>query len=123
MAVEGLPTITALLDRVLRDPDVLDRLLKDLSINVTEMFRDPSFFRALRARAFPQLRTYPFVRAWVAGCSTGEEVISLAIALREEALLGRARIYATDMNEAALERARQFEVPADALAYYADNYA
>jgi len=122
MAVEGLPTITALLDRVLHDPDVLDRLLKDLSINVTEMFRDPSFFRALRSKAFAQLRTYPFVRAWVAGCSTGEEVISLAIALREEDLLSRTRIYATDMNEAALERARSFEVAADGLEAYEDNY-
>jgi chemotaxis protein methyltransferase CheR len=123
MTVEGVSTFTALLDRVLHDTDSFDRLLKDLSINVTEMFRDPSFFRALRAKAFPLLRTYPFVRAWVAGCSTGEEVISLAVALREEGLLERTRIYATDMNEGALERARGFAVPADALAVYADNYA
>ena len=123
MTLERLPTVTALLDRVLHDPDVLDRLLKDLSINVTEMFRDPSFFRALRTKAFPQMRTYPFIRAWVAGCSTGEEVISLAIALREERLLERTRIYATDMNETALERAREFAVPAQALAAYADSYA
>ena len=123
MTLERLTTLTGLLDRVLHDPDVFDKLLKDLSINVTEMFRDPSFFRALRVKAFPQLRTYPFVRAWVAGCSTGEEVISLAVALREEGLLERTRIYATDMNEAALERARTFEVPAEALAAYADNYA
>ena len=123
MTLEGLPTITALLDRVLHDADVLDRLLKDLSINVTEMFRDPSFFRALRSKAFAQLRTYPSVRAWVAGCSTGEEVISLAIALREEDLLSRTRIYATDMNEAALDRARRFAVPAEAIEAYSDAYA
>ena len=123
MTLERLPTVTSLLDRVLHDPDVFDKLLKDLSINVTEMFRDPSFFRALRIKAFPQLRTYPFVRAWVAGCSTGEEVISLAVALHEEGLLERTRIYATDMNEGALERARRFEVPADALRDYEDNYA
>jgi len=123
MTLERIPTLTALLDRVLHDPDTLDRLLKDLSINVTEMFRDPSFFRVLRAKAFPLLRTYPFLRIWVAGCSTGEEVISLAIALREDGLLERTRIYATDMNESALERARDFQVPADALQLYADNYA
>jgi chemotaxis protein methyltransferase CheR len=123
MTLERLTTLTQLLDKVLHDPAVLDRLLKDLSINVTEMFRDPSFHRILRARAFPLLRTYPFIRAWVAGCSTGEEVISLAVALQEEGLLERTRIYATDMNEAALVRARQFAVPADALAGYEDNFA
>jgi chemotaxis protein methyltransferase CheR len=123
MTLERLPTLTTLLDRVLHDPDVLERLLKDLSINVTEMFRDPSFFRALRAKAFPQLRTYPFVRAWVAGCSTGEEVISLAIALQEEGLLERTRIYATDMNEGALARAREFAVPTERLPAYEDNFA
>jgi chemotaxis protein methyltransferase CheR len=123
MNLERLPTLTSLLDRVIHDPEVLDRLLKDLSINVTEMFRDPSFFRTLRTKAFPLLRTYPFVRAWVAGCSTGEEVISLAIALREEGLLERTRIYATDMNEGALERAREFAVPEDRLSTYDDNFA
>jgi chemotaxis protein methyltransferase CheR len=123
MAMEGLRTLTALLDRVLHDEECLERLLKDLSINVTEMFRDPSFFRTLRTRAFPQLRTYPFLRVWVAGCSTGEEVISLAVALCEENLLDRTRIYATDMNEAALRRARRFAVPTTELGTYADNFA
>jgi len=122
MNLERLSTLTALLDRVLHDPACLDRLLKDLSINVTEMFRDPSFHRMLREKAFPLLRTYPFVRAWVAGCSTGEEVISLALALEEEDLLERTRIYATDMNEAALDRAREFRIPADRLATYEDNF-
>src|SRR5439155_1681660 len=108
---------------VLHDEECLVRLLKDLSINVTEMFRDPSFFRALRVKVFPQLRTYPFLRIWVAGCSTGEEVISLAVALCEEDLLERTRIYATDMNDAALHRARRFAVPAAELTTYEDNYA
>src|SRR4029077_14995143 len=101
----------------------LDRLLRDLSISVTEMFRDPSFHRTLRSKAFPLLRTYPFLRVWVAGCSTGEEVISLAIALREEGLLERTRIYATDMNEAALVQAREFSVDADAMSVGQDSYA
>jgi chemotaxis protein methyltransferase CheR len=120
--VEGLGTLTALLDRVLHDADALDRLLRDLSINVTEIFRDPSFHRALRSKAFPLLRTYPFVRAWVAGCATGEEVLSLAIALHEEGLLDRTRIYATDMNETALARARARLVPVDRLGEFAANY-
>ena len=122
MSLERLPTLTQLLDKVLHDADCLDRLLKDLSINVTEMFRDPSFHRALRGKVFPLLRTYPFVRAWLAGCSTGEEVISLAVALQEEGLLERTRIYATDMNEAALQRAREFSVSADMLETYEENY-
>ena len=109
--------------RVLHDPEALDRLLRDLSINVTEMFRDPSFHRALRAKAFPLLRTYPFLRVWVAGCSTGEEVVSVAIALREERLLDRTRIYATDMNAAALERARTLIFPLELVDRFADNYA
>ena len=120
--VEGLQTLTGLLDRVLHDPAALDRLLRDLSINVTEMFRDPSFHRSLRAKAFPLLRTYPFLRIWVAGCSTGEEVLSLAIALQEEGLLDRTRIYATDMNEIALQQARQGEIDVDKLPVYQDNY-
>jgi chemotaxis protein methyltransferase CheR len=119
---EGYQTLTGLLDRVLHDAEALDRLLRDLSINVTEMFRDPSFHRALRSKAFPLLRTYPFVRAWVAGCSTGEEVLSLAIALKEEGLLERSRIYATDMNEVALARARELCVPAVRLEDYSANY-
>jgi chemotaxis protein methyltransferase CheR len=122
MTLERLTSLTGLLEKVLHDPGVLDRLLKDLSINVTEMFRDPSFHRALRIKAFPLLRTYPFLRVWLAGCSTGEEVISLAVALREEDLLERTRIYATDMNEAALARAREFAVPVDAMPTYEDSY-
>jgi chemotaxis protein methyltransferase CheR len=120
--LEGLPTVTALLDRVLHDSACLERLLKDLSINVTEMFRDPSFHRALRESAFPLLRTYPFLRVWIAGCSTGEEAYSLAIALHEAGLLDRARIYATDMNEAALAQARSGAFPLERMKDYTENY-
>lgn len=120
--LEGLETITALLDRVLHDRGVLERLLKDLSINVTEMFRDPSFHRALREKAFPLLRTYPFLRIWNAGCSTGEEAYSVAIALHEAGLLDRARIYATDMNESALAQARTGAFPLERMQDYTDNY-
>jgi chemotaxis protein methyltransferase CheR len=119
---EGLQTISGLQERILHDPACMDRLLRDLSINVTEMFRDPSFHRALRERVFPLLRTYPFIRIWNAGCSTGEEIYSVAIALREEGLLERARIYATDIDEAALQRARAGSFPLERMQLYTENY-
>jgi len=119
---EGAGTITGLLDRLLRDGDVMERLLLDLSINVTSMFRDPTFYAALRAHVVPVLRTYPFTRIWVAGCSTGEEVYSLAIVLHEEGVDDRTRIYATDINEAVLERARAGVFPLEKMKEYTENY-
>src|SRR5438552_15797788 len=98
---EGLTTISALQERLLHDPACMERLLLDLSINVTAMFRDPTFYVAFREKVVPLLRTYPFTRLWVAGCSTGEEVYSLAILLQEEDVYERTRIYATDINESA----------------------
>jgi chemotaxis protein methyltransferase CheR len=121
-SAEGLGTISALQNRVLRDPDCMERLLLDLSINVTAMFRDPSFYASFREHVAPLLRTYPFTRVWVAGCSTGEEVYSLAIVLDEEELLERCRIYATDINEAVLERARLGVFPLDKMQEYTQNY-
>jgi chemotaxis protein methyltransferase CheR len=120
--LDGLGTITALTDRVLHDDETLARLMGDLSINVTEMFRDPGFHRALRDLAIPLLRTYPFVRVWNAGCSTGEEAYSVAIALDEAGLLDRARIYATDMNEGALAQARAGAFPLERMRAYTENY-
>jgi len=107
---------------VLHDPAVMERLLLDLSINVTAMFRDPDFFLAFREVVVPQLRTYPFTRVWNAGCSTGEETYSLAILLREEALYERTRIYATDINEVVLERAREGVFPLEKMKDYTQNY-
>lgn len=103
---EGLGTISALQERVLRDPACMQRLLSALSAPVTQMFRDPGFFAAFRRHVVPRLRTYPFVRIWVAGCASGEEAYSLAVLLLEEGMYDRCRIYATDMNEALLDRAR-----------------
>lgn len=103
---EGLGTISALQERVLRDPACMQRLLAALSAPVTQMFRDPGFFAAFRRHVVPRLRTYPFVRIWVAGCASGEEAYSLAVLLLEEGMYDRCRIYATDMNEALLDRAR-----------------
>lgn len=119
---ESLATISGLQERILHDPSCMDRLLRDLSINVTEMFRDPGFHRALRERVFPILRTHPFIRVWNAGCSTGEEIYSLAIALHEEGLLERTRIYATDINDAALKRARSGVFPLERMQRYTENY-
>jgi chemotaxis protein methyltransferase CheR len=119
---EKAGTISGLLDRLLHDPDVMERLLLDLSINVTAMFRDPTFYAALREKVVPLLRTYPFTRIWVAGCSTGEEVYSLAIMLTEEGLYERARIYATDINEAVLQRAQAGVFPIDKMRDYTENY-
>jgi chemotaxis protein methyltransferase CheR len=122
MSAEHVVTVSALQDRVLHDPQVMERLLLDLSINVTAMFRDPTFYVAFREHVVPLLRTYPFTRIWVAGCSTGEEVYSLSILLHEEGLYERTRIYATDINQAVLEQARAGVFPLDKMKEYTRNY-
>jgi chemotaxis protein methyltransferase CheR len=119
---ERLTTISALQARVLHDPTALDRMLLDLSVNVTAMFRDPGFYKAFRATVVPLLRTYPFIRIWHAGCSTGEEVYSTAIMLHEEGLLDRARIYATDINDVVLRHARGGIFPLTRMQEYTENY-
>ena len=119
---ERVKTITGLLEKILHDPGCMERLLLDLSISVTAMFRDPTFFSTFREKVVPLLRTYPFVRIWNAGCSTGEETYSLAIMLEEEGLLEKTRIYATDINEAVLERATSGVFPLDKMRDYTQNY-
>lgn len=119
---EGVRTISGLKEKVLHDRAAMERLLLGLSINVSAMFRDPSFYRAFRGRVVPLLRTYPFIRIWQAGCSTGEEVYSMAILLEEEGLYDRCRIYATDMNEVVLERARAGIFPLARMKDYTLNY-
>jgi chemotaxis protein methyltransferase CheR len=119
---EGTGTISALQDRVLHDHTCFDRVLPRLSVNVSAMFRDPSFFLTFRTEVVPLLRTYPFVRIWQAGCSTGEEAYSIAILLDEEGLYDRCRIYATDMNAAVLRAAKAGIYPLDAMQRYTSNY-
>ena len=119
---EKVETISALQDLLLHDPAVMERLLLDLSVNVTAMFRDPSFFLSFRERVVPILRTYPSAQLWVAGCSTGEEVYSLAILLAEEGLVHRVRIHATDVNKAVLEQARLGVFRLDRMRDYTQNY-
>jgi chemotaxis protein methyltransferase CheR len=119
---ERLASISALQERVLHDSACMERLLLDLSINVTAMYRDPSFYAAFRERVVPLLRTYPFARVWNAGCSTGEEVYSIAILLQEEGVYEKTRIYATDINDSVLERARAGIFPLDKMQEYTQNY-
>lgn len=119
---EGLPTISALQDRVLHDRTSLPRLIHGLSVSVTSMYRDPGFFRAFRQQVVPVLRTYPMVRIWHAGCSTGEEVYSMAALLEEEGLYDRCRIYATDMNEEALHKAARGRFPLAAMREHTARY-
>ncbi len=116
------PTISALQAKVMHDPAAFSQLLQYLSIPVTEMFRDPSFYLSLREQVMPFLKTYPSLKIWVAGCSTGQEVYSMAIMLREEGLLERAIIYATDINPQSLETARRGVFPLEHMQLYTENY-
>ena len=111
MRLEAVGTLSSLQERVLRDPEAFQRFVSCVSVQVTGMFRDPQVFRALRSQVLPMLRTYPFVRIWDAGCSTGEEAYSLAILLAEEGMLDKARIYATDLSDDLLQRARAGVLP------------
>jgi chemotaxis protein methyltransferase CheR len=111
MAMEGVPTISSYQERLLHDPECMERFLNAVGVNVSSMFREPDSLFYLREHIVPWLRTFPSVRIWVAGCATGEEVISLAIVLHETAMLHRTRIYATDMNERSLTIARTRAYP------------
>jgi len=122
MRSERLARISAFQDRVLHDSACLERLLLTLSVNVTAMFRDPGFYLAFRNQVVPLLKTYPFIRIWHTGCSTGEEAYSMAILLREEGLYERCRIYATDMNDAVLRKARAGIFPMGRMQDYTNNY-
>ncbi|MEN2394216.1 CheR family methyltransferase [Pseudomonas halotolerans] len=115
-------TISALQERVLHDPGMFMQLLQLLTIPVSEMFRDPSHFLAIREEVVPLLKTYPSIKIWIAGCSTGEEVYSMAILLREEGLLDRTLIYATDINPRSLEKAKQGIFSLENVRAYTQNY-
>ncbi len=119
---DSFANISAMQHKLLYDVNFFETLLLDLSINVTEMFRDPSFYLALRQKVIPVLKHFPFLKIWHAGCSTGEEVYSMAIVLKEEDLYERTQIYATDMNEVALKQAREGIFPINRLKQYTINY-
>jgi len=115
-------TVSELQGRVLREPTLFQALLDYLTVQVSEMFREPGYFRALRTHVLPRLATYPSLKLWVAGCSTGEEVYSLAILLAEEGLLARTQIYATDINARALARAEAGVYDIERIAGFTENH-
>jgi chemotaxis protein methyltransferase CheR len=122
LAAEGMDTIEALQKRICHDVDCMERLLLGLTIHVTSMFRDPEFYHVFRDKVVPHLRTYPSVRIWHAGCSTGEEVYSMAILLQEEGLYQRCRIYATDLSETVIRQARTGIFKLSSMREYTENY-
>lgn len=122
LKMAGMDNYSQMIHAVIHDEVFFNDLLLDLSINVTEMFRDPWFYRAVRQEVVPHLRTYPFVKVWHAGCSAGQEVYSMCILLAEEGMKKRTQIYATDFNELILEKAKQGIYPVDAIREYTANY-
>jgi chemotaxis protein methyltransferase CheR len=122
LRLDNLPTITALLDKLLHEPKYMNIILNDFSIKVTEMFRDPSFFLAFRNQVVPHLRELPEIRIWHAGCATGEEVYSMAILMEEEGLAEKTKIYATDMNEIAIDAAKRGAFPLKQMQIFTKNY-
>jgi len=108
--------------KIRTDPGYFKRFLEQVTINVTEMFRDPGFYKVLRKEVLPKLGTYPFIRIWIAGCSTGEEAYSISILLKELNLLKKSLIYATDINSAVLEKAAQAMIPLNKMKQYSENY-
>ena len=118
----GCRTLSQLQDKILHEPATFSAVLGLLTVPVSEMFRDPSYFRSLREKVIPILRTYPSLKVWVAGCSTGEEVYSLAILLHEEGLLERTLFYATDINPQTLQKATAGIYAIDRIAGFTENH-
>jgi chemotaxis protein methyltransferase CheR len=118
----GCSSFSQLQHQALHEPDSISRLLPFLTVQVSDMFRDPSYFRSLREKVIPHLKTYPSLKVWIAGCSAGEELYSLAILFREEGLESRTIFYATDINSAALEKAEAGVYDLDRLALFTENH-
>jgi len=122
MRMSGLEDISQVQSKVLKDVTFANELLQDLSITVTEMFRDRDFYRSIRNNVIPILKTYPFIKLWHAGCATGEEAYSMAIILQEEGIYDRTTIYATDFNQRALNQAKEGIFSNKLMAEYTNNY-
>lgn len=122
LQLSGLENFAQMQHRVIHDESFFNTLLLDLSINVTEMFRDPGFYKKVRAQLIPVLKTYPFIKIWHAGCAAGQEVYSMSILLEEEKMKHRAQLYATDFNELILKRAKEGIYPIDVMKEYTANY-
>lgn len=119
---DKFPSFAEFRFRLYNDKSYLNHFVEKVTVNVTEMFRDPSFFKTLRDSILPTLNTYPFIRIWIAGCATGEEVYSMAILLKELNILHKSILYATDINPAALEAARTGRMPIKHMKQYSENY-
>lgn len=122
MNKDHITTVTGLLDKVIHEEGYVNNLINDFSINVTDMFRDPDFFYAFRKKIVPLLRDLPEIRIWHAGCSSGEEVYSMAILMEEEGLAHKTKIYGTDMNERIIAKARKGAFPLKRMQSYTKNY-
>jgi chemotaxis protein methyltransferase CheR len=122
MSKLGYQNIGEMIPLLLRDEEFARRVVFEFSISVTEMFRDPDFYLAVREKVVPYLKTYPFIKVWHAGCATGEEVYSSSIMLREENLYERATIFATDFNDEVLEKAREGVYALKDMRQYTENY-
>ncbi len=122
LSLSNLKSISQMQHQVLNDRSFFEQLIADFSINVTEMFRDPPFYKVFRQEVVPVLKTYPFIKVWHAGCSSGEEAYSMAILLKEEGLYDRTQIYATDFNGQILEKAKQAIYSIDNIKQYTFNY-
>lgn len=118
----GIKTLDALIQKLIYSPEFFEQFILDITVNTTEMFRDPSFFQVLRTQVLPALNTRPEFNIWHAACSTGEEVLSLSILLKEEGMLNRAKVYATDINSAVLKKAASARFPLRNLELYTQNY-
>lgn len=121
-SLDKFPSFAELRYRVRSDSTYLKRFVEEITVNVTEMFRDPSFYLALRTNVLPILGTKPFIRIWHAGCSTGEEVYSMAIMLKEAGLLKKSLLYATDLNPTVLEKVRKGIFPLPQMKQYSESY-
>lgn len=120
--ISGLGSISQMIHEILYNSKFAEQLLFDFSINVTEMFRDPSFYKSMKEEVFPVLQTYPYLKIWHAGCSSGEEVYSMAILLKEANLYDRCQIYATDFNPNIIKRAKEGIYPAKSMKEFSANY-
>lgn len=122
MELSNIKTVYDLKFQLVNDKEYFNWFLEAITVNVTEMFRDPEFYREMRSQVFPKLASYPIIKIWLAGCATGEEVYSMAILLKEEGLFGRAKIYATDINPLNIEKARKGMVALSNMKNYTQNY-
>lgn len=122
LGLSGLPNVSRMTERALHDREFFVQLLNDLTVNVTDMFRDPEFYRAFREEVVPLLKTFPFIKVWHAGCATGEEIYSMAILLEEEGLYDRTIIYATDIDKNVLASAKKGIYPIASMRQFSENY-